>query len=643
MLSSPVYLLLFLLTGFSSGRRSCSPSSPSPSPSSPSEPAAAATVNLDSHILVDQFGYRPADPKVAVVRNPQNGYDAADTFAPGSTYQVRQASDGTVAYSGSPTAWNNGTVQTSSGDNGWWFDFSTLNTPGTYFVYDVSGQVRSPTFTIGQQVYKDVLKAAVRMYFYQRAGTSSGGGSKQPPYVDECWADDPTYVGPGQDTEAHDVTDRNNSAKVHDLSGGWFDAGDTNKYVTFATAAVHQLLSAYQENPAVFTDDFNIPESGNGIPDVIDEVKYETDWLKRMQFSSDGSVALKVGVLGNPSGLPSSDTSARFYVPSCTSSTIAAAGMFAHASYVYAEFPQLASEAADLKNRAISAWDNYQSIPTKQENCDTGVVRAGDADWDSATQQAEAVVAAVWLFAVTGNATYSTYVKDNYKITRPYNDIGWTRYSAEQGKALLFYTTLPNADATLKSTIAVDKLNDVQGGYQIYGLTATDDLYRNFMHDPQYHWGSHQVRANYGNSNADVLRYDIAVSSTAPYATRALETLHYFHGVNPFGMVYLSNMGSYGATSSLNEIYHSWYWPGTKWADAKTSECGPAPGYIPGGPNAATDGIPSSLTPPVNQPLQKSYRDWNGVVGDPQTSWEISEPAIYYQAAYVELLSQFAN
>lgn len=636
-----------------SASSSASASSSSSSSTASSGTAAAAAINVDPHILVDQFGYRPGDPKVAVIRNPQAGYDASDTFTPGSTYQVLRASDGGVVFSGQPTPWNSGAVEASSGDNGWWFDFSTLTTPGTYFVYDTSGKVRSPTFTIAQNVYENVLKAAMRMYFYQREGTAAGGGAKQPPYAAACWTDTPSYVGPNQDTQAHNAMDQTNASEVEELSGGWADAGDTNKYVTFAESAVHQLLSAYQENPSVFTDDFNIPESGNGIPDVLDEVKYETDWIKKMQFYPDGGVALKLGVMGAPAASPpSSDTSPRFYVPECTSATIAAAGMFAHASYVYATIPALQSEAADLQTRAVEAWTAYQNAGTQQTDCDTGIVAAGNADWTAQQQQQEAVVAAVWLFAITGDSTYDTYVQNNYTITRPFNDIGWTRYLAEQGKALLFYTTLPNANAALKATILAAKLSDTENNPQIYGLgpdnpstNPGDELYRNYLNDAQYGWGSNQVRADYGNTNADVAGYNIAVPSTTTYTDRALETLHYIHGVNPFGMVYLSNMSSYGATSSANEIFHSWFWPGTKWEDAKTSACGPAPGYMPGGPDASavSDGVPASIAPPANQPEQKSYKDWNGVVGDPQDSWVVSEPAIYYQAAYVELLSRFAD
>jgi len=604
----------------------------------PTDTAAFShSVAFDAHLLVDQFGYRPGDVKVAVIRNPQVGYDSAAKFTPGPKYQVRRAADGTVVFAGTPTVWHGGAVDTSAGDNGWWFDFSPLTTPGSYFVFDIQRNVRSATFKVDQQVYKEVLKAAMRMYYYQRSGIA-----KQPPNAASCWIDDPAYIGPNQDTEAHDITDPDNPAKFRNLSGGWFDAGDTNKYVTFAAQPVHQLLTAYQENPAVFTDDFDIPESGNGVPDVLDEVKWETDWLKKMQYA-DGSAALKVGETVYASASPpSTDRNTRYYIPSCTSGTIAVAGMFAHAAYVFGTAPSLAAEAAELKSRAIAAWHNYQSITPKETHCDTGVIHAGNADWDADAQNAAAVTAAVYLYAITDDADYDAYVKTHVREAKPYHDTGWSRYNPEQGEALLFYTTLPHADPALRDTLRNDKLGDSRSGNKIYGFHPDDDLYRAFLNEGQYHWGSNNPRAGYGNTNEDMITYKIAADGTADFRTRALETLHYFHGVNPFAMVYLSNMQAYGATRSVNEIFHAWFAHGTKWSDALTSECGPAPGYVPGGPNAhASNDVPKYLAPPSGQPPQKSYKDWN--VGTPENSWVINEPAIYYQSGYVKLLSKFAR
>lgn len=604
----------------------------------PVPPGMSGQVRFDPHVLVDQFGYRPGDPKVAVIRDPKVGYDSGDTFVSGTTYQVRSADDGHVVFKGAPSAWNGGVTEASSGDRGWWFDFSSLSTPGTYFIYDAQKNVRSATFQIGEHVYKDILKAAVRMYFYQRSGFA-----KRSPYAGECWIDDAAYLGPQQDKEAHDITDRGNPDKVKDFSGGWFDAGDTNKYVTFAASAVHQLLTAYQENPSVFTDDFNIPESGNGIPDVLDEVKWETDWLKKMQYP-DGSAALKVGeIIYVPAAPPSSDHSPRYYVPSCTSATIAAAGMFAHAAYVYRGIGPLAGEATALQAHAIAAWDNYQKTSNKQTSCDDGTVHSAKADWSESDQSAAAVVAAVYLYALTDGVAYNDYIKSHYRELRPYHDIGWSRYKPEQGEALLFYTRLPHADSELRKALLADKLKDAKDGNQVYGFNPNDDLYRAFMHDQQYTWGSNNPHAQYGNTNMDVVTYGLDAGNDSKYEKRALDILHYFHGVNPFAMVYLTNMYRYGATRSANEIFHTWYGQNTKWSDALKSACGPAPGYVPGGPNAnaAKDGVPDSLRPPTGQPPQKSYRDWN--TAWPDDSYAVTEPAIYYQAAYVKLISKFAQ
>ena len=596
-------------------------------------------IRFDAHILVDQFGYLPGDPKVSVIRNPQAGFDSSRQFHPGKNYQVRRADDGAVILAAPIAAWNDGATEASSGDAGWWFDFSTAVTPGNYFVYDPANDVRSAEFRIGPTVYRDVLKAAVRMYFYQRSGFA-----KRQPYADACWVDAPAYLGPAQDTEAHDITDPGNPAKVRDLSGGWFDAGDTNKYVTFAAQPVHQLLMAYQEAPpGVFTDDFNIPESGNGIPDLLDEVKWEIDWLERMQYP-DGSSALKVGEIVNTQATPpSADRNPRFYVPSCSSATIAVAGMYAHASYVFRSFPKLKSQADELRARAAAAWRNYQGAAVKQTHCDTGAVHAGNADWTAQDQAAEAVVAAIYLLSITDDPTYAAYIKAHYRELQPYHDMGWSRYKPEQGEALLFYTTLPQADRALRDTVLADKLNDVHAADRIYGFGPGDDLYRDFLHDPQYHWGSNAPRANYGNSNMDVITYDLGGLRTPAFRSRALETLHYFHGVNPFAMVYMSNMLRYGATQSANEIYHTWYTSGSRWSDARTSPCGPAPGYVPGGPNAnaVRDGVPARISPPAGQPPQKSYQDWNA--GWPDSSWAVTEPGIYYQSAYIKLLSKFVR
>lgn len=596
--------------------------------------AGAPAAPESRHLFVDQFGYRPGDAKVAVISDPQVGFNSADAFTPGARYELRRWPDAAAIFSGAPAPWRRGEREASSGDRGWWFDFSSVAAPGCYYVHDVERNVRSAPFAIDEGVYRGALKAAARMFFYNRSGFA-----KRAPFADPCWTDEPAYLGPGQDLEARSVKSQGDASTALDVSGGWFDAGDTNKYVTYASQPVHQLLTAYQNNPAAWTDDFNIPESGNGIPDILDEVKWEIDWLRKMQRPG-GEVLLKVGTLKDGRAAPPSrDRLPRYYVPACSSSTIAAAGMFAHAALVFSSFDSLASEAADLKARAIRAFDQFQQNPMR-DDCDDGAVRSGGADRPPKVQVQLAGVAAIYLFALTGNENYNSFIQASYAKTRPYADAAtgspdpaWTRYDSEQGEALLFYSALPNAAPEVARAIKARKARDALADGETYGFNPDQDLYRAHLPSGSYHWGSNQPRANIGNSNMDMAQYRLA-PNPAPFQARALEILHYFHGVNPLGMVYLTNMRRFGASHSANALFHAWFAPGSPWDNALTSECGPAPGYVPGGPNAFYSG---RAAPPAGQPPQKSYKDWNA--GWPDASWEVTEPGIYYQAAYVKLLS----
>src|SRR5690606_19453862 len=152
------------------------------------------------------------------------GWNAAQELVPGKSYEVRSWADGKVVSSGPPKAWNGGAVQKSSGDRGWWFDFSALDREGSYCIFDPPNGYRSHRFEISRSVYREVLRAAVRVFYFQRANLA-----KQKPYAcvgDKCWLASADYIGAGQDREARSVRDRGNAKTARDLSGGWWDAGD---------------------------------------------------------------------------------------------------------------------------------------------------------------------------------------------------------------------------------------------------------------------------------------------------------------------------------------------------------------------------------------------------------------------------------
>jgi endoglucanase len=583
----------------------------------------AGPTAIRKNIRIDQFGYRPGDKKIAVIVDPKIGFNENDPFSPGTIYEVRRWNDDEVVFTDTPEVWHGGAIDFTSGDRGWWFDFSPVSEEGEYYIYDQTRRVGSYRFRIARDVYKDVLKAAARVFYYQRINDP-----KKPPYAEEPWTDNAAFIGPGQDTEARYIGDKENKSLARDLSGGWMDAGDYNKYVTFADKAVHVLLTAFEENPAAFTDDYAIPESGNGIPDIIDEVKCELDWIKKMQVE-DGGVLIKVGNIDyKTASPPSTDRRPRFYGPECSSSSIAAAGMFAHAALVFSRYPSLTGYAEDLGKRAVKAWEWYQRNP-RSENCDNGEIKSGDADCSLEMQDEMEVVSAIYLFALTGKQEYHEVVRQNFFITSPFYNPHFFLYNSQQGDALLYYANLANADIKAREMILSQRIKQGRG-YDIFQYRQADDLYMAYLPAALYNWGSNHPRAAIGSANYDFIFYNLDGANAAKYKDRALGILHYFHGVNPFGIVYLSTMYRCGAEYCADSIWHDWFRRGTRW------DGNPPPGYVPGGPNRNYNGTVKAL---ALQPLQKCFRNWNG--GYPENSWEITEPAIYYQAAYVKLLSKF--
>lgn len=592
-------------------------------------------------IKVDQFGYQPAMQKVAVVVDPQAGFNAAEAFAPGTgsgQYQIRRWADDVVVHTGTLQPWKSGATHAQSGDRGWHYDFSALTAAGAYYIWDSARQVGSGRFEIGSAVYAPVLRHAVRMFYHQRLNHA-----KVAPYVDARWADAAAYERPGQDRSATSRWAKGQAATARDLSGGWMDAGDTNKYVTFAQSAVLQLLDAYRMSPAVFRDDFGIPESGNGLPDLLDELKWELDFLRRMQDASGThGLFLKVGV-DNYTDIspPSADARPRYYLPECTSATLAGAAMFGAAHVVYRGFASQAAGAADLLARAEAAWARAKlttsGFTVFQTACDDGDIKAGDADVDAQGQLESSVLAAIALYEATGKAEYRAHVEANYARVRPYNIWWWGPYWAPMQVALLRHAGQPGVAASVASNLRSQKSwqNGVISLTDFNGGANGTDLYRAHLADAEFNWGHDMTRSNAGLINLDFEAFGINSTSAALYRRIAEQHLHWLHGANPMGLVMLSNMASAGAESSLSEIYHTWFANGTVWDSTRTSARGPAPGYLAGGPNTTYTGSVAGL---ASQPPQKAYKDWN--TGWPENSWEVTEPAIYYQAAYVQLLAR---
>lgn len=611
--------------------------------------ARAVAAPVSYSIKLDHFGYRPSATKVAIF-----------TANPGSTVEVRNTSD-QVIYT-VPT--NGGSITSKgtdphSGDSVWWVDFSGLSTAGTYRLYSATLAAQSYDFTIGSGVYAPVVRKALKTFYHQRCNTpkaSTHAGN---------WAD--TTACHAGDSATTATSGHTNEGTL-DLTGGWHDAGDYNKYVWKDTAtALYFLLRAYEDNPTAFQDgDLDIPESSNGVPDILDEVKWELDWMLKMQLPSTGAVLSRTHALGFTfDSPPSADTTVRYYQNPTIESAAVLAGSCAYASRIY-RAQGMTTYANTLEAAANSAW-NW--LGTQNDSSQPTMIREVKL-W-----------AAAEIFRInsgknnTEESTSKSYVDTFY--TNSWGSVSSLNHPLRYN-TLAAFTYVPATGAN--ATVVTNMRNALTDGVNtIIYYARQSDYYANGMQGYIYDWSSNASRAAHGvflqvAANLGTMSWWLSAADLRKYSE---EFLHFFHGQNPLSMVYLSNMSSLGGEHSVYQLYHGWYgasgvtssatnyigkpsavtepdypyYKGTDnhgVSDNKSSLYGPAPGYIPGGPNQnyGASGNDCSgggtATPPLNtSSVGKYYRDWNDQTVWTACTWRINENSIGVQGPYVALGSYF--
>ena len=607
-----------------------------------SEPAIASRLQTESsaHIRVDAAGYRLGDQKIAVLREALVGFDAPSPFVPPAYLQVREVYSAALVFSGPVQVWNQGATHDQSGDRVWWFDFSAVQTPGLYCLYDPTLGKAYYDIAIANDVYYPIAGAAVRAFYYQRCGVP-----KAPGFAGQHHHDNQAcHVGNGQDLQCLSVLIPIPST-AKDLSGGWHDAGDYNKYVNFAAPTLSALLDAYEIGGVLLGDSLNIPESGNGIPDLLDEIRIELEWLLQMQLAN-GSVLHKVSVTGfQGTSPPGTDMASRYYAPPTASATISACTVFAHGARVFEEQgnPSSVSFAATLEAAALSAWNwleaNPSAIPSFYNN--QGFSSA-DAEISPYSQDMRRLHAAAQLFHLTGAGTYRTWFDSHYQNSHLFQWFWASPFEMDAQQALWAYCFAPQATPAVQADIRNRYQTVMMAPGQLGRWTTAVDAYRAPMEGVDHTWGNNGHKASQGAMMQAMLRLNLDPPNQTAYQNASTGYLNYIHGVNPLGHCFLTNLDHIGVGQSLREMYHVWFGEGTQWDNANQGP-GPAPGFVVGGvnPNFAPDPAYSgpTLEPPLNQPILKSYRDWN--TGWPENSWEVSEPAIGYQAEYIRLLAAF--
>jgi endoglucanase len=382
-------------------------------------------------IYVNQAGYRPSYPKFVFVDQ------AVDSF------YVVDASGGATQFSSKFVLWK--ASDPASGMTTYRGDFTALTKTGSYLVRTSSG-VKSPTFVIHDSVYVPVWKSSLKGFFFQRCGTSLPVQQAGVYYHPICHTLDGTF---------HVTAE--SSGTINSI-GGWHDAGDYGKYVVNAGVTVGTLLLAYEMFPDRFAaDDIGIPESGNRIPDILDETRVELEWLLTMQASSGGVFTKITHPLFEGFIMPQSDVGGRYIYRISSAATGDFAAMLARASRVYKAFDQQFSQRCLAA--AVRAWQFLEKspsiVPPGGFRNPTGTVTGEYGDGDDSDER---LWAAAELLATTKETKYKTYYSLYYSRKGLLNKtMSWPDLTA------LAHLTYLTADFTGKdSTIMRDLKSSLQ-------------------------------------------------------------------------------------------------------------------------------------------------------------------------------------
>jgi Glycosyl hydrolase family 9/Cellulase N-terminal ig-like domain len=314
-------------------------------------------------LAVNQLGYVPTARKIAFVGDWLGTAGPLPVLA--GAFDVIDAK-GVVAFRGAlklrqcADPWSGNDVHVA--------DFSALKQNGRYHLR-VAGVGVSDEFEIRDDVYDAAYRNVMRVFLHQRNGTAvdarhaapgyarSGG---VPPRLDGVFDAGVAQAPLGQG-------EREGAYRA--LRHGWFDAGDYGQYVPNAAPVWFAVGLGFDLDPGAFRDnDLNLPESGNGLPDVLDELEWGFDWLLAMQDARDGGVYFRVASERWDDGMPSAVRSPRLISEKTTHATASfAAAAAIHARLLQHARPERALEALVAAEKAWAFLEQKPQYPAEGE------------------------------------------------------------------------------------------------------------------------------------------------------------------------------------------------------------------------------------------------------------------------------------
>ena len=500
-------------------------------------------------IKADQIGYQVGTVKIAIVPDSTDGefqlLDMEDNVVfTGKTQDARQ--------------WE------FSGTSVKLADFSGFNREGLFYLR-CKGAKDSYPFAIGHGIYHQLSHDAVKSYYYARSGmeiTEQYGGKYARPlaHPDNHVIIHESAAGP-----------KRKAGDIISSPGGWYDAGDYNKYIVNSSISVWEILNAVELYPEYSRNlKLNIPESGNAIPDVVDELLYNLRWMITMQDPDDGGVYHKLTQLKFCGMvMPEEDKDDRYVIQKSTSAALDLAATCAKAYRVLEPYnSQLPGLRDSLMSVADKAWNWAQKNPgvlfkDNPEGVSTGTY--GDSDIRD-----EFLWASIEMALAKGDAQYVKNV-DDLCLTVP----SWDSVSAlgvisalndQKYKDLFdadFYDRMKNALMAIAEKCL--------GTYSQSAYATSLDIFP---------WGSNSEVANHGL----VLVTAYKLIGDSKYLEAAQAALHYILGRNPMDICYVSGFGCRAVRNPHDR---------RSVADGVVN---PVPGLLCGGPYANAHGdVPDSL------------------------------------------------
>ncbi|NJC86866.1 glycosyl hydrolase family 5 [Planosporangium mesophilum] len=525
------------------------------------EAPPAYVPNTGPRVRVNQVGYLPYGPKRATVVT-----DAADPLP----WQLADAA-GAVVASGTTTPRG---LDASSGQRVQTLDFSGYTRAGAGYRLTVDGQTSHP-FDISGSTYDRLRSDALHFFYVQRSGIA----------IDDALA--PGYARPAGHVG---VTPNQGDTNVPcqpgvcdyrlDVRGGWYDAGDHGKYVVNGGIATYQLLNEYERTKtadvvrrgALGDGSLRVPERGNRVPDILDEARWELEFMLRMQVPAGQPLAGMVHHKVHDqawTGLPlrpDQDPQPRELHPPSTAATLNLAATAAQCARLYAPYDR--AFAARCLNAARTAWSAAQANPAVYASPSDG---NGGGAYDDNDVRDEFYWAAAELFITTGQQTYLDALKaSTYWSGDAFGSGGFDWRSVAAAGRLDLATVpsrLPAADrAAIRGSVraAADRyLGTVRD--QAYGVSITPD---------QYVWGSSAVVLN----KLAVIATAFDLTGDRRYRDGVLEGLDYVFGRNALNQSYVTGYGEHDSHNQHSRIYGHQLDPTLP---------NPPAGSIAGGPNSA--------------------------------------------------------